>query len=424
MAPKMAHDDERFPKICPNCSKKVHHCKYCDRYFMQQYNRDIHQHTHTCKRTINRPGQKRGRAVILTHICLDCLETFPDKGAKDAVLKHMSLAISNLDRLYFTSGQRSSTGHSCCNTSQIQDAEKDETYMMASSLQETRVEVTDTSNSHPEEHIPSSKFVESGSSLSTEFKRCNATKNCTTRLTSSPCNTELQGVLQAMDVFKEENKSLKDQLKYYEDANDQLMMPIKEPTKIEEDSTDTEIRHQKELTDSIINTLFKVTAQQEVEIVRQTQGSKALQEQLEKLAESNGSLVKHNIALRRQVRDLKTPTFIPLPLSSSLARIPMDASPATPQAPDTAETDRREIRPPREKDVLSPQLSLPLPHTANTSRLAKFKEKVGKLLGYGKSETVRPSESPLSHGDRDKESYERRSMSGNPWKLTKKRNVI
>jgi hypothetical protein len=109
MAPKVAHD-EGFPKICPNYSKKVYHCKYCDRYFIQQYNRDIHQHTHTCKRTINKPGRKRGQAVILTHIFLDCLETFPDKSSKGAVLKYMSLAISNLDGLYFTSGQRSSTG--------------------------------------------------------------------------------------------------------------------------------------------------------------------------------------------------------------------------------------------------------------------------------------------------------------------------
>lgn len=87
------------------------------------------------------------------------------------------------------------------------------------------------------------------------------------------------------------------------------MMSIKEPTKIEEDLTDMEIRHQNELAGSMINTLFKVTAQQEVEIVRLTQDCKALQGQLEKLAESNGSLVKHNIALRRQVTDLKTPTL-------------------------------------------------------------------------------------------------------------------
>jgi hypothetical protein len=104
MGPKTTHGNDEASSICPEGYDKVHHCKYCDRYFKRKHDRYIHQHKHTCQNTILMPKWKKAGAMNRTYICLDCLESFPKKGAKEAILKYMSLAVGTLDRSYFNIG--------------------------------------------------------------------------------------------------------------------------------------------------------------------------------------------------------------------------------------------------------------------------------------------------------------------------------
>jgi hypothetical protein len=76
-----------------------------------------------------------------------------------------------------------------------------------------------------------------------------------------------------------------------------------------------------ELLDTIVDTELRSMAKNLAEFEERVWGSQALKQQLEKQTERNCSFVQESIALRSQVRKLKTPSFTILPPTSSFRQV-------------------------------------------------------------------------------------------------------
>ncbi len=188
----------------------------------------------------------------------------------------------------------------------------------------------------------------------------------------------------------EGKKHLKEQQKSDKDVSEELVTSLKEQFETEQNLTDVAIKHQAVARDSMKDILLKTIADQGAELERLCRDSQALKEKLEKLTENNTSLVKQNIALRRQVRVLKTSSLTPSSLTSPLPHTHRKTNPVAPQrGEDIAKTDQRQESPSRAKDAVFPQAFGLLPRLPNISGLAKFKEKLEKLLGIGGLESAR-----------------------------------
>jgi hypothetical protein len=167
-----------------------------------------------------------------------------------------------------------------------------------------------------------------------------------------------------------------------------------------------------------MDTLFKIIADQAIEVERLTGDSQALKERLEKLTESNESLVKENSGLRGEVRDLKTPSSTPLPLTSALPRTPSKPDATLPllSSEKTGVPHHEEISTPPRRKQLRTQLPQSLPSTSNTSVQANFKGRLRKLLGHWAVGKHASSKTLLSRGEKKEERHERRPLSGIPSK--------
>lgn len=284
---------------------------------------------------------------------------------------------------------------------------------IAESPAEISVEAATTGNAYAKEHSDISHLL-----FAIDIQIHNVLQGSTTDFPYSLSYSDLVAISQAL----EEIKDLREHLMLYRNFCRDSNIAMKESSEDEEFSIDAASKSEEEVMSSAMDTLLKVVADYDAEIERLTQDSRVLREQVKKLASSNESLVKQNIALRRQTRDLKNASISGMPSASS-SRTFKHISSAGAQGSDTAvDSPNTEICAfPEAEQMESPLFLQSLPRIPNTSGLAKFKERLGKLLGSWKAGKHEPPKSVLTHNDKDKQSRKRQPICGKPSKLRKKR---
>jgi len=293
-------------------------------------------------------------------------------------------------------------------------------YMKAQSVYsspKTSTEAGTAANDHNKEHYDISHLL-----FVIDIQIHNILKGSTSDLPYSLSHSDLLAISQALEDIKD----LKEHLGYYMDFHHQPDTATRISPECQRHTTDTANKCE-QTTNSTMDALFKIAADQEAEIERLTRESKTLREQTDKLTESNESLVKQNISLRRETRDLRNASICIMPL------VPPPPPPPPLPTPKDVNSQAQQISkkmsdpPPKESCSIPAQQPTsspsprPLPNTPRTTIIAKLIDKIAKLLSSKRAGKPSSSKLPLAQSCKIKGPRERRLMSRNPSKLTKKR---